>query len=769
MSAVTARANPVDSASEPATPDSSADAIAKVRDFEDFERLRMAVEAAGEVAYHWDIGADRLTWSRGVARIFGSIDAELLDTGRGYASLLDRDNFTSRFEAVMRSSLSDDGEGVPFQIEYKVKPFGRDDDREMWIEDVGRWYAGHGEQPAQVFGVIRHVDDRMARDAHSRFLGHCDPLTGLMNRGRLAEALGETIAAAEHTGTTCAYLIASVSNLPVVNDAYGFDFADEVIVAVARRLREVVRNDDLIGRYSGSKFGIILASCSEEELHVAAERFLSVARDSVIETERGPVWAMLSIGGLVLPKHADNPNAAMAKAEEALTEAKRQPSDAFIAYRPSPERLSVRGLNARCAAEIVSSLRESRFTLAYQPIVAAETREIAFHEALLRMTCEDGDTVAAVHLIPIAEKLGLVRLIDRTVMNMAVDNLLRHPDAVLSLNVSGTTATDPRWFTQLTDLLQENREVTDRMIVEITETVALNDLDETVRFITSLRDLGCKVAIDDFGAGYTSFRNLKVLNVDMVKIDGSFCEHLSENRDNQYFVHSLVDLAKKFDLKTVAEWVQDERDAELMAGWGVDYLQGNFFGPASLVIPWVSEGDDAGSNAPEHAFDASRFIDQASRPDDDADNGSDQHFVAVLPELTTPVEDEIAPIADPEPPQDDAFVALPDTGEAPVGDTAEDEVGEDEPSEAFVAVEPQPVTAEPAVDDSAENEAGEGEAAAGEAFVTVEPEPQSEPVSGSDDDQPELSKLRSAVAALDRAFADPRPRTATTQTKSAVG
>ena len=146
--------------------------------------------------------------------------------------------------------------------------------------------------------------------------------------------------------------------------------------------------------------------------------------------------------------------------------------------------------------------------------------------------------IAAAHLIPIAEKLGLVRLIDRSSgPARRSQTLQRFPEARLTLNVSGITATDPRWFGQLDRNADRTaRHQHERLTVEITETVALDDLNETVRFIANLRDLGCAVAIDDFGAGYTSFRNLKVLNVDIVKLDGSFCENLSANRDNQYFV-----------------------------------------------------------------------------------------------------------------------------------------------------------------------------------------------------------------------------------------
>ena len=570
-------------------PPSGADVLAKLgqaRGIEDFEFVRHALACVGQATYRWTLASDRLEWSTNAGQVIGVDASDLVRSGRGYASLLDPDNFTSRFEAVMRTPSIDEGEGVPFQIEYLFRPKGRGDASAIWLEDSGRWFAGPDGRPLEVFGVVRRIDERHARDQHLHFLGNCDPLTGMMNRGRMAEALGEAMSVAKRDNVPCAFLVAAISNLPVVNDAYGFDIADDVIVAIGRRLRQVVRTGDAIGRYSGAKFGMILSNCDDREIESAAERFLSVARESVIDTERGPVWAMLSIGGLVLPRYADTPNLAMARAEEALAEARRMPTDGFVAFRPSAERSSARGLNARAASEIVNGLESDRFGLAFQPIVDARTNAVVMHEALLRLSSQDGETVAAHHLVPIAEKLGLIRLLDRRMMMLAVQQLLQHPEARLSLNVSGITATDPRWFGQLTEILAEHGEAVKRLTVEIAETATLRDPGQTSRFIGGLRDLGCGIAIDGFGTGHTSFRNLKLLNVDMIKLDASFSELLSANRDNQYFLRSLVDLARRFDVRTIAERVQTEEDAELLRSWGVDYLQGKMFGDAVHELPW---------------------------------------------------------------------------------------------------------------------------------------------------------------------------------------
>lgn len=550
----------------------------------------LAIEAAGLAAYRWTIATDEIVWSPHAAEVLG-VDPGQVNTGRNFAALLDPDNLTSRYETVMRAGAADGGNGVAFEIEYRFRPAGRDSRSSLWLEDQGRWFAGHDGRPAEVLGVVRRIDQRQKRDQHLSFLGNCDPLTGMMNRGRMMEALGGAMLAAERDGSSCAFLVAAINNLSVVNEAYGFDVADEVIVTMGRRLQRVVRAGDAVARYSGSKFGIVLNHCAPDELPAAAERFLAAARESVIETGHGPVWALLSIGAVALPRHAKDTGTAIARAEEALSEARRRPADDVVIFTPSEQRQTRRSGNAHNAHEIVRCLKEGRFQLAFQPVVEAASGKPRFHEALLRMQAPDGNIVTAGHLIPIAEQLGLVRLIDREVVQMALGVLARHPTARLSLNISGTTATDPRWYPQIIALLSGHKDLTPRLIVEITETVALGDMSATARFVQQLKALGIEVAIDDFGAGFTSFRHLRAIPVDLLKLDGSFCQALSQTPENQYYVRSLIELAHQFGIRTVAEWVETEQDAALLRSWGVDLMQGRLYGMAELVPPWPETPD----------------------------------------------------------------------------------------------------------------------------------------------------------------------------------
>ena len=556
------------------------------------QNMERALNYAGQVSYHWDIGSDLIRWSANAPAVL-MVQPDTVTTGRKFAGMMDSENFFSRYDTVLRSSQRDSGDGVPYEIEYRLKPEPDSETPGPWIEDTGRWFAGADGKPKEALGVMRIANERHSRDQHMSFLSNCDPLTGMMNRARLTEALGEAIEVAHTDKVPCAFAILAVNNLDVMNEAYGYEVADEVIVALGQRLRQVMRMGDGIARYSGSKFAIILNSCKPDELSTALERFMRAVRDSVIETRLGPVWALLSIGAVSLPALGDTAAQAIAHSEEALSEAFRLPSDGYVIFTSSEERKARRLLNARCATEIVSCLRDGLFKLAFQPVFDAHTGEVQFHEALLRMADTTGALITAGHLVPIAERLGLIRLIDRAVLQLALKTLQTYPLAKLSVNISATTVNDLRWHQQLLDMIAATPDAAARLIVEITETAALGNLATSQAFCAALQSLGCGVALDDFGAGYTSYRNLKELALSHVKLDGSFCCNLQPGGENQVFVHSMVELAKAFGLRVIAEWVDTPEDVQTLASMGVDCLQGNLLGEASITPPWGSEAEAA--------------------------------------------------------------------------------------------------------------------------------------------------------------------------------
>jgi len=204
------------------------------------------------------------------------------------------------------------------------------------------------------------------------------------------------------------------------------------------------------------------------------------------------------------------------------------------------------------------------------------------------MRQEDGAHLLSPDVVPVAEKLGLIRLVDHRVLELVVAELASAPQAQLSLNISPGTTMDPDWWSSIESLMRTHPGVGERLIVEITETVAIQNLDDVRGFVTRLKNFGARIAIDDFGAGYTSFRNLRKLGVDIVKVDGAFVQNIMRSSDDRAFVQTLIDLAHRLGIKTVAEWVQDEESASLLQGWGCDYIQGRLTGLASMAKPWSS-------------------------------------------------------------------------------------------------------------------------------------------------------------------------------------
>jgi EAL domain-containing protein (putative c-di-GMP-specific phosphodiesterase class I) len=297
-----------------------------------------------------------------------------------------------------------------------------------------------------------------------------------------------------------------------------------------------------------------------------------------------------TIGGVAAPRHARTVHEILARAQESLEVAKAKRRGSYFAYRPSIEREAMRRENARATDEIVAALNDRRIVLAFEPVVEAISRKPAFYECLMRIRRADGTLLAAADVIPVAERLGLVRLIDHRVVELVAAELLSAPDLKVSVNVSPASTLDPDWWESFAALMRRHAGIAERVAIEITETAAFQNVDDAIGFVTRIKDLGCCIAIDDFGVGNTSFRNLRRLGVDILKIDGSFVQNLSRSADDRLFVRTMVELAGGLGLSTVAEWVQDEKAARMLTEWGCDYLQGALVGEASIERSWGSAG-----------------------------------------------------------------------------------------------------------------------------------------------------------------------------------
>lgn len=530
--------------------------------------------AAGDVAYVWNLTTDELRWSANAGQVLGVETLVQIGSGRSFAAILDHASPSNRFDVIIGSAASDSGSGVPYQLSYAIRPAHRKEP--IWVEDTGRWFAGPNGKPSRAAGIVRVITERYLREQRLAGLSATDPLTGEINRWGFCKQLENMLERAVRLRSSIGLLLIGVDELSRVNRSYGFEIADRAIRGVAQRLHARKRGSDILGRFSDTKFGIVLNDCSPDDLAVAASRFVNAVREAPIETPAGRLTISVTAGGIIAPRYARDMQEMIGRALEALQLARESGRGAFRLYQPNVESETRRKENVRLTDLIVCALNDRRVKLAFQPVVRSSSRAVVFQECLVRLSEPGGREISATTILSVAEKLDLVRLIDHRVMELAAAELRANPELVLSLNVSATTVHDPVWLAAFAAEMRNN--IGSRLIVEITESAAIRDVEAARRFVARVKGFGCRVAIDDFGAGYTSFRNLRRLGVDMVKIDGSFVTNLETATDDRVFVRALLELARELGLETVAEWVQSEDAAAALVEWGCDYFQGALTG-----------------------------------------------------------------------------------------------------------------------------------------------------------------------------------------------
>jgi PAS domain S-box-containing protein len=405
-----------------------------------------------------------------------------------------------------------------------------------------------------------------------------DPVTGLLTRPRLVDELDR----ARRTGPG-AFVVLRVEPEPR-GEPPGPAANDELLHRAARLVETMAQPGDHLGRVGPGEIGVLLPGRSWAVARRRAELFTEALRAHPFVLSDG--WLRAHAWAGLVRYLGDDP----ADGLDLLIDAERawrQARDAARPVVPVANAVAARDRQDAHRERIAADLAADRYTLFAQPILELRTNEVTRHELLLRAVDEVRGPYSPVDELATAERLDAVFAIDRWVVERAMRLAVEHPSRALQVNLSGRSIGDPRLTATVEHLINGYGVDPDRLTFEITETAMIGNLSEARRFTDRIRDLGCQLALDDFGSGYASFRYLKQLPIDLVKIDGEYVAGLAHNPQDQVVVRALVQVCQAYGIHTVAEFVQDDRTLRLLREFGVDYAQGYLVGrpePAEVLL-----------------------------------------------------------------------------------------------------------------------------------------------------------------------------------------
>jgi len=444
------------------------------------------------------------------------------------------------------------------------------------------WYAIRVARADELLeGSLQDITKSKKITERLRFLANNDFLTGLYNRRGIEAHLDRCIDSVAHDESgplALAYL--DLDRFKLINDLYGHQIGDEVLKQLARRVSAVAQPHHILGRMGGDEFLLIMPEMSLDDARTQCRRIVQAIVGEHFRVRTHAFWVRVSVGLVEIAAGMRVKNAIMV-ADRACREAKAGKSDHLVVY---PWQAAAFQQQAE-TLQFMQSMAESRLPkglfLVMQPIMSLHSpRDGLDFEVLIRMRTDDGEVVCAKRILAAVEASGNVTRLDHWVLEQTLVWLRTHREQLartrfVCLNLSGASLNDEAFMGEVVDTLAQYRDVAHLLCLEITEGVAVHDVENGRQFIERLRQFGSRVALDDFGAGYTSFLYLKELPADALKIDGSFIRTLNHHPANVAILESIVQLARNLGMRSIAEWVEDIDTLRTLAELGVDYVQGN--------------------------------------------------------------------------------------------------------------------------------------------------------------------------------------------------
>ena len=418
-----------------------------------------------------------------------------------------------------------------------------------------------------------------------------DALTGLVNRHEFERRLQECIDSGHRGDGQHVLCYLDLDHFKLVNDTSGHLAGDSMLREVAKLLRDAVRDSDTVGRLGGDEFGTLLIGCPLDKARQIADDLCRAVGDYRFVWKDKIFNIGVSVGLVEISRESGTLEELLAAADTACYVAKKQGSGRVVVYSARDEALARHTGEIQWLQRLQGALRENRFQLYHQVIVAAHDEEGGpAMEVLIRLQDENGHELAPAEFMRAAERYRLMGLVDRWVVQTTLAALGRGAIAVpsnrsVAINISGQTLGDLQFLEFVVECFDSTGASPAQVCFEITENAVVANLDHARRFVGVLHGMGCQFALDDFGSGLGSFSNLKNLPLDYLKIDGSFMRNLSRDTVNQAMVTAMIELARTLNFKVIAEQVEDSAAAETARRMGVDYLQGYAIGrPQPLLL-----------------------------------------------------------------------------------------------------------------------------------------------------------------------------------------
>jgi len=548
-------------------------------------RYRDLVETAHDLV--WTLDAQgRLTYlNRACVTIYGYEPGEMLhrplyEFGSPDHPPVDRQAIEKLINGEDRAQFEAvhlDAQGKPHFLSFSAKSSKDSDGRVI-----------------QISGTARDVTEQKAFQHQLSYHAEHDSLTGLFNRNYFQQELDRTVARVARNNLDCALFYIDLDHFRYINDTLGHAAGDRLLVEVAALLATHAREGDLLARFGGDEFTLLLYNINESDVMVAAENFRALCDDYRFLEDSKPYNISCSIGVTMIDSTATSAEEVFAHADLACNVAKQQGRNRANLYNPADSDKAGMAADMGWASRVKEMLEHDRFQLVYQPIVSVSDGRVKDYEVLVRMICDDGQLILPGGFMPAAERFGLIHSVDRWIVGRALKQLgslhAQGQKTGFSINLSGKAFEDNTLLPLIRELLTESGIEPSWVTFEITETAAIANLAAAESFISALKEIGCQFALDDFGSGFSSFAYLKHLPVDKLKIDGGFVKGMAHSSVDQAMVESMNQVAHALGKQTIAECVENEATLQILKQMGVDRAQGNHLGRPREALMSIAQG-----------------------------------------------------------------------------------------------------------------------------------------------------------------------------------